>query len=492
MLAQSTDRLRALYYSNALLWGIGLIGCALRLHWYVFNRSLSWPEAALALNLMHKPWPALLGQLDNNQAAPIGFMLGVRALTSALGDSEFVLRLLPLVSGIATLPLFFKVARWYARPSVVPLALGFVAFSPPQLYYSSECKPYMCDLTLALIVLLGAAWMAERSVTVQRALGLTLVGAAAVWCSYPIALVLAGVVAVSLLACLSSRDWGRLGALAAIGACWLASFSTYYVVSLRTVSANMALQRFWSSHFLFLQNPRASYAVIADVFSSTMYPATGHGSLVVALFVIGSFSLWFRSRLRCALLMGPLAFAAFAAFFGAYPVASRLFLFSLPLWLLPTLEGIARLAAWSSRISTVGGVVVVGALTGLLGIRPLISAVSGPAEVQDVRPLVAYISAHARPEDTLYVSEFAPVYEYYRWRFNLADRPYMTGMYIDGPWWEPKDLKILDSLRGKSRVWVLTDIPEISWSLDSIGRRREQITKTGVTLYLYDLTARPS
>jgi predicted membrane-bound mannosyltransferase len=74
------------------------IGIILRIWQYAANRSLWLDEAALALNIVNRSFIGLLLPLDNNQQAPLGFLIIQKAFTIVLGNSEYSLRLFPLLA----------------------------------------------------------------------------------------------------------------------------------------------------------------------------------------------------------------------------------------------------------------------------------------------------------------------------------------------------------------------------------------------------------
>lgn len=77
-----------------------LLGVALQLRQYVFNRSLWLDEAYLVGGMAGRDMVQLLTQpLDNNQAAPLGFLVLTRMATMALGGSDWVFRLVPWLAG---------------------------------------------------------------------------------------------------------------------------------------------------------------------------------------------------------------------------------------------------------------------------------------------------------------------------------------------------------------------------------------------------------
>jgi hypothetical protein len=174
---------------------------------------------------------------------------------------------------------------------------------------------------------------------------------------------------------------------------------------------------------------------------------------------------------------------------GLYPFYGRLVLFAVPLFLLPTVEGVRQVVAWAGKIRPSVAIATAVVLVGGLSVRSLTIIARGPEEVHELRPLLAYLGEHAAPDDTIYVGEFEFDYEYYARRFGLAGRPYVRGRSYDIEW-AAGDVPTLDTLRGRRRVWVLTGTQEPNEYLDGIGRRIEALTRVGATLVLYDLTER--
>src|SRR5947209_20397995 len=78
-------------------------GITVRCVQYLANRSLWLDESFLALNIVHRTFLQLLQPLDYEQGAPLAFLMVERAAVQLFGNSEYALRLFPLVSGIVSL-----------------------------------------------------------------------------------------------------------------------------------------------------------------------------------------------------------------------------------------------------------------------------------------------------------------------------------------------------------------------------------------------------
>ncbi len=167
------------------------IGAALRLTQYLTNRSLSFDEALLALNIIQKSPRALLGELSFDQAAPLGFLEAEKLATAIFGRSEYALRLFPLLVSLLSLVAFYWAARKLLNGIAVPLALAAFALLEPLIYYSATAKQYAIDVAVAVLLFgIGAALRSSRLDTAALMM-LTATGAVAVWFSHASVFVLA-------------------------------------------------------------------------------------------------------------------------------------------------------------------------------------------------------------------------------------------------------------------------------------------------------------
>ena len=80
------------FLSPAFYWCIIGFGALLRVAQFLYNRSLTEGEAALALNIIEKSYSQLLHPLDYAQAAPVGFLIAQRFMASLFGTTEMAMR----------------------------------------------------------------------------------------------------------------------------------------------------------------------------------------------------------------------------------------------------------------------------------------------------------------------------------------------------------------------------------------------------------------
>jgi 4-amino-4-deoxy-L-arabinose transferase-like glycosyltransferase len=210
----------------------------------------------------------LLQPLDSNQAAPVGFLMLEKIALLAFGDSEYSLRLFPFLFAVASLFLFYHVARRCLAPWAVVIAMTFFAVSGHVIYYASQIKQYSSDLSITLLIALIGFDGVSKEMTVRRASLLAITGAVVVWFSHPSVFVLAGVGTTLAVVALRKKDWARLRRLVTCYAIWVLSFAAFYLISLRNLSGNETLENSWERKGTFMPLPPQSLSDIGWFFSA--------------------------------------------------------------------------------------------------------------------------------------------------------------------------------------------------------------------------------
>ena len=164
----------------------------MRLRQYFANRSFWVDEASLALNIINRSFGGLTQPLDYNQGAPIGFLFIEKSLSLLLGNNEFSLRLFPLIAGLLSVYLIWRIAREYTRTSAL-FAVVMIAISPSLIYYSSELKQYSSDVMFSLLVVYLATLCLRDNPKTESYIWLGGVGMISIFVSHPSVFVLAGV-----------------------------------------------------------------------------------------------------------------------------------------------------------------------------------------------------------------------------------------------------------------------------------------------------------
>lgn len=338
------------FWERATWIGV-LVGLALRVWEFSTFRELYMDESALLQNIVGSPIFDFGRVLSQDQLAPPGFLVVERILVrlplSVLATGRFF----PLLCGLASMLAIVPLARRHVGRRAAVMAVWLLALSDHLIYYSAEIKQYSCDLLGAMLALLVALPPDPDEPTRRRLVGLTLLGVAAPWFSYPVVFVLAGVGFYWIARRMLARD--QRGAWLAVLICsaWLVSFLGCFAVSRAIVSKRDFLWVWWN--FAFLPIPPRSWEqarfvveTLANVFINPASLLTPLGLPATALLgsalaLVGCVSMARRWRGGLFLLLAPLLFALAASALRQYPFHGRLILALVPTYHLLLVEGVA-------------------------------------------------------------------------------------------------------------------------------------------------------
>jgi len=520
------ERVVALVRAHPVVTILLAIGLVLRIGRYLHDRSLWLDEASLAVNLTSRSYSHLFGTLDFEQGAPVGFLLLEKFAISTLGDSERVFRLFPLLAGIASLFVFWRVAVRFLDRSAAMLALAFFAVLEPFVYYSSETKQYSFDVLMTLLIL----WTFDRALSSERLGPLAVfasVGIVSPWLSHASVFVLAGTGVALILSEAVARNWRRVILTAAVGAGWLVSFGVVYAVSIRHLNSEL------TGGLSGISSGGSGTRVLKSIYVALSEPGAMPRTLIglaAVLMAIGIVVMWRQRWPRVAALLLTGVAAAIAGRLGRYPLEERWALFLVPLELLLLSLG----AVWLIRSTKMPIRGIAYAAVAVLLIAPAWQAFrhldklpasqpGTPATLQPTRRILAQLEQQWRPGDTLYLgrkSQFA--FRYYLtchdcnsraasqmklWPFRPIAGPSQTSAAIVP---ERPSLRLgsecacligflddFDKLRGKKRVWFLlthtapVDEPTLEQALDREGRQLAVIREGSSQALLYDLSKPP-
>jgi 4-amino-4-deoxy-L-arabinose transferase-like glycosyltransferase len=285
--------------ATALAIALAALGALTRVRLYLTNRSLWLDEVFIALNLSKRSFAELAKPLDFNQGAPIGFLWIEKAVVTLFGNSEYALRLWPLVLGLASVVLFLILVRRTLGPVAGCVAMLLFVTSPPLNYFSSDAKQYGGDVVYVTLVLLLAQYWREthrRGVLVA----LAVLGVLAPWLSHAALFALGAAGLVLAYESIEARRWRETAVLALIGASWALSVAAAYKLTLGALTADSQLQGYWNESFAPLPwSPGALErwrVLVLGWFGGNPMPAYGLPGLTLAIAVLGLARLAVRDR----------------------------------------------------------------------------------------------------------------------------------------------------------------------------------------------------
>ena len=489
---------------KATSWTLISIGIFLRLAHYFSNRSLWFDEALISLNIINRNIWGLLGHLDYNQGAPAGFLIVEKLLTTLFGKSDYVLRLFPLICGISSLFIFYRLAKIYLNRIGALTALALFAISEPLIYYSSEVKVYSGDVTATTLLLLIAFSIEQKNkISFLQIALFSFFGVLLFGFSIPSAFVFGSMAIGFLLKSILDKNWKLVKDILLCSSFWLLGAFLIYKVYL----SGLAAERIRLS--LFPLTFQWFYDLFVRLFESLQLYEFGIPQI---LFLIGLVSALKRKNILFFIFVFTICFMTLAFSINLYPVKNRFILFISPIVFLLVAEGITIIL---KRLSTNLSLSLVAIV--LLFWNPVSSAiyhVVNPQTVQEIKPILRYIKEHSRKDDILYVYPNAQyAFKFYAKQFGFNDdfKIDKSIFYADlklNRWIEKKGYltialginnedftENLDRLKGYKRVWVLLSevIKEeheafVVNHLNSIGTRLANFSRSGTKVYLYDLS----
>jgi hypothetical protein len=309
------------------IWMMAAIGVLLRIGRFALNYPLWGDEACLAANLIDRNFADLWKPLNFGQICPPAFLAIELAITKCLGFHEWVLRLIPLLCAVTSVPLFGWTAAKVIKGVPLLLAVAIFSVSLHPLRHAAEVKPYASDLTAALVLLtLALAWLESR----DRRWPLWCLGIAApltVAISHP-AIFVAGAVGISLLLPVwRTRRWSSRIPFGVFTLGTLATFAAMFVLSTGAQDewTIRGLRDYWKGSFPPLYDPTGLLRWFVSIHTGTLFAYPGGGQNgrstgTLLLVVLATIWLW-----RCGwkavviLFLAPFGLALIAAALGRYP-----------------------------------------------------------------------------------------------------------------------------------------------------------------------------
>ncbi|RJQ45290.1 MAG: hypothetical protein C4538_08670 [Nitrospiraceae bacterium] len=502
---------------NKFPWIIISAGVVLRGVQYLHNTSLCLDEARdvvagiwdRSLSDLFAPPPAIY-----TPTPPAGFFVIEKLIVQAFGDSEYALRLIPLLVSVLSLFLFYYVAKQYMKPGAARFALILFAILEPLIYYSSQVKPYTIDIAVALLLFLAANYIRSNRLSFRDVILLGGVGAALIWFSSPSVFVMAGVGTVSVISAFKTKDRPKAIRIMLICLFWAVGFASHYLLYLHNLTNEYMLNAARGEQ-CFMPLPPKTFSDIKwfiNAFFSMFEETAGFyfsKSIAAFLFLVGCISMASREKERFFLLISPLPLVLLASGLSFYAFKQRIILFLMPSLLFFISEGIEEIGDKTRNKAPM----IRTLLIGLLLFHPILSAASHlfkpiSLEHEEIKPVLNYISKNWKNEDMLYIHYRAhPAFIYYAKRYGFVENDYIVGVYAgdkNNQWAFSVDyLNVytgdLDRLRGKKRVWTLfTNTPMLHKGVDEkiffeyylniIGRRIDFFENDGPAVYLYDLS----
>ncbi len=449
----------------------------LGLLWRTVRYALAFPlwgdEAYIAVNFLTRDLAGLAQPLEFFQIAPPGFLWVEWLVVHGLGSSEWALRLVPYLAGVAGLLGFWRFCRDVSTRRTTLIATAILAASFYPVRHSNEVKPYAIDLlvSLALTSLAWSVWRVVRSN--RRWAALIAVATLGVWCSYSAVFPAAGGVLLLGARVIREKSTRAVTVWLAFGLSMVLSWAVMFVAfagpqaSAAAFLPNLAT---WRNAFPPLAEPWRLPWWLLDIHTGQMmaYPHGGHdfgSTLTTLLVVIGSVRMGRRAVRRplLVLLLAPLPVAVVAAAMHRYPygTSTRVMLYMAPAFCLLAGEGI--MAVLRSRHWIKRGPILVAGVLAIMSLAAMAVDVAKPYRTsanEEHRRLARQIAERAGPDDQCVVFNSVtppPIFDdlmVTQWLQRVAEARFYLLIYSRVQIrWEPAPETVLPPPSG--RVWLI-------------------------------------
>ena len=487
------------------------LGVTLRTVQYLAQVDMWYDELAIARNIEHRGMLELLRPLDHFQVAPFGFLAMVDATTAVLGVTAAGLRLGPWLFGLASLFLFWRVARRFAEGSSLLAVLTLFAVSPALIWYGQSVKPYIGDVAITLTLVWLSLRYLERPQDTRRALAASVAGAVLLPFSFPAVPTAAILGAVLFLGWWRQRPRPPLRPLLVLLGGWAVGVALAGFVASGLV--DQATDAFMREHWRSGGFPPDNLPGVLSWAGTNVYSAFSHAlvffppsnfvlaavvGMAFALGVAGLVVLARKDWVRAAILLTPPAAGLAAATMHLLPFdGGRLSLYAA--WPFLVLAGFG-LQALHSKVA--GGWRWMPRTLALATAAPLLAIVLLAArppytDVPSGREVAEQLAEVLRESDRIYVyTQGRHAMAFYGGRAGIEE--WIQGeRHSDDP---RGYLREVDVLRGSPRAWFfwvnVSGGPDPAWIREYLGTIGDELDQIPDDLagssgaVLYDLSDR--
>jgi len=403
-------------WESPWVWGfVVLVGAAVLCRQYFGAISYWYDEAFILFNVYRRPFLALIGAVDCNQAAPVFYLWIERAVYLVLGPSELAMRLPAFLAGLAALLLMVPLARRLVGGPGWPWAVAFCALSAHFVMHSCEVHPYSFDVLACEAVLMAVCFYVTPGYPRRRrgvaAAPLLLAALVLPWFSFPAAFALGAAGTALLTHALGRRSPRDLVVCAVFTGLTFLSGAAMWYFHARYLNYP-GLHEFWTAGFPRRFTPGSLlFWTLNTPVEVGNYANQAVGIPMALLGAVGAWVLARRSPPLAVAAVGPIVFGMAAACLKRYPMDDRLLMYAAPcLWLLSAAGVGAVLERFRGRRRWVAA-----AFFGLLLANGALETAKEIVSVRsrgDWRGAFAYVHEHQARGDKVWVA-FPQVYEAY-------------------------------------------------------------------------------
>ena len=448
---------------------------------YYSNRSLFLDGLNLARNVAESSFTELMQPLKYEQSAPILFLFLSKISTLFFGVSEYSLRLLPLISGLACLYFFKDITDKLMSSKYVILGVFWLGTHAMFIRYATEFKQYMTDAFVTVFLI----WLALRvnNLSKRNIFILGLAGAIGIWLSMPSIFVLFGLIGYYIHK--QHLSHGSQFPILLLTIWFALHFALEYALVLSPAIRSEHMQNFHQNYFIQgefwkLNSLQHDFGLVISMIRMAV-GKSGLGIVTALVLIVISIYDFIRNKKSVGLLITLPIIAVFgASLLGKYSLIERLMLFTLPLLFVLLLFGIQIVVNSLKDKNPILNYSIIG----LIGLSLLVGYsqtqgfkyITSPLEIEDNKSALIYISEHEKHTNTIICTQLAhPAYAYYS-NYDKNFKGTNIGKAVAAKYDDSViELAINQAQKDKTDVWILMghmldhDITQLISELDKVG-----------------------
>lgn len=515
---------------NIYLWVSYIVialGIYLRINQYLLNRSLWLDECFFAFSIFDNDGLNNLHLQKYNQFSPLIFIFIEKFITTIFGHSEYALRLFPLICGILSIILFYKLLKKFYNGFALIIPLFLFSFSSQLIYFSSETKQYSSDvLTTIILILIGLKFQDKNTSQKTKKL-ITALSVFCIFFSITSVFTLTATTIYFFIEYFISNKKPNIKEIIIFTFSWVSSFTAYIIYWNDTIfPQNTSLHRFWQ--YGYISEKFSALQILKDAFN---YIELQDFNFDLWIIIIGIVSLLIRKKSLGMYLILPIVFLTISSFLKFYPASQRLILFSIPIVFLILGECIDFITSSKIIAMKIWGIILV-LIFSLLQIDTYISSLRQNMTKENIKYCLGYINKNKHPEDIIFLQHFSQyAFKYYAKDYGFNDdyplisnwsHPKISKDFYNYKRWytksnynkifisKPSKFTTMDRrkidyelkmLKGQDRVWILFSHDALYYSerfkshLNRYGKQLDFISIPGREhadshLYLYDFSTK--
>ncbi len=308
-----------------------LIGIYLRFKLYFAKLPFWLDEIMLSLSFIDRDIWGMFLPLEANQKSPPLFLLGTFVIVKLFGFNEYSFRLLPVVSGISSLFLFYILLKDVIKNKIGIIAGMFIfSVSIGLVYYSAEFKQYSSDVVICIMLLILYKWLDISNISIKKTLIYTIASIILVLFSFPSMFIIPAIVITKMI---SGRKLNPKALIILSGVILSGLALCFYDLQVFHFMRN-----FWCdfdqngcivfyNNFLYyyLQN-NCMYFIYDFNFKNVIF--------LIGLLVLGCGILYKDNKEKAILVSLIYVFAFSASVLKIYPFTGRLMLYFIPIYIM--------------------------------------------------------------------------------------------------------------------------------------------------------------